>query len=392
MSLNKTILFYDFDVTGHHAEYVNHILATVKNSTTPHSYVFLLNEKFKKKLKVNSKNVQYIFFNTSEFLKEKSLLIRTKKELEFIQKEAKENQVSDIFLLNIDPYQIALVWQKNQLSFRYYGILFSPPTRIQTPDNAQFLSKWKQIFRKKRKEQQLNFCVKNLNGGKIFVLNDEKVVSILNSKIQTQNEAFRYLPDPIQQTQGEVKQDLRKKFGISRKTTVLLAFGSIIPRKNLQRCIRALASLPESKPYCLLIAGKGNPNYIADLQKEYDENSTCRHQLIIENTFLSESEIPNYFSIADVVLMPYINFYGSSGVLGHAMRFGKPVIAPKVGLIADLVRRYDLGLTVNPLSQKAIESALIKSENLTIGKAYTDFYHSHSPDAFAKTILETLSE
>lgn len=392
MSLNKTILFYDFDVTGHHAEYVNHILGTIKNSTSPNSYVFLLNEKFKEKLNVNSKNVKYVFFNTSDFLIEKSLLFRTKKELEFIQKKAKENQVSDIFLFNIDPYQVSLVWRKNHDSFRYHGILFSPPTRIQTPANAQFLSRWKQIFRKKRKEQQLKFCVKNLNGGKIFVLNDEKVVSILNSKIQTQTEAFRYLPDPIQQTQGEVKQDLRKKFGISSETTVLLAFGSIIPRKNLQRCIRALTNLPENKPYCLLIAGKGKPNYVADLQKEYDENTTCKHQLIIANIFLSEAEIPDYFSAANVVLMPYINFYGSSGVLGHAMRFGKPVIAPEVGLIADLVRRYDLGLTVNPLSQKAIESALIKSKNLTIGKAYAEFYHSHSPDAFAKTILETLSE
>jgi len=392
MNPNKTYLFYDFDVTGHHVEYVNHLPTVINQDNSSASFIFLLNEKFKEKLNEISENIRYIFFNTANFSKEKSLIHRTRKELEFIQREAKENQVSDIFLFNIDPYQVALAWQKNRADFKYHGILFSPPTRIQTPENVNIFTKWKQILRKKRKEQQLKICVRNLNGGKIFVLNDEKVVSILNQKSNSKESPFRYLPDPILQTRGELKQDLRKKYGITADTTVLLAFGSIIPRKNLERCINALANLPKDKPFCLLIAGKGKPEYVTTLQGNYDNKRSRRHQLIIENDFLSESEIPDYFSAADVVLMPYINFYGSSGVLGHAMRFAKPVIAPEVGLIADLVRRYDLGLTVNPLSQDSIESALLKSKNLTIGKAYTDFYHSHSPRAFARTILDTVSQ
>ena len=392
MDSKQHILFYDFDATGHHFEYILYLIKEVQKYKNTASFSFLLNDEFALKLsKIYTDNISIIYFDVTPFRKKKSLIKRTRKELTHLNQVVNQYKVTDVFFLALDPYQIAIGLNKTARKINYHGILFSPYPRIQTPENTGFIANLKQKLRKKRKELQLNFCVKNQNQGKAFVLNDETTVQTLNRDFSKKKQPFRYLPDPILQTKGEMTKDLREIYNIDKDLTILLAFGSIIKRKNLERCIKAVNSITGTQKYCLLIAGKGNKEYTDSLLKLHSSfKNTSNASLIIKNEFLSDKEIPDFFTAADVVLMPYINFYGSSGVLGHAMRFGKPVIAAEVGLIADLVRRYELGITINPLSQQAIARAILKSNDFQIGDTFSQFYKSHSPQNFAKTIIETV--
>ncbi len=45
----------------------------------------------------------------------------------------------------------------------------------------------------------------------------------------------------------------------------------------------------------------------------------------------------SYFEQTDYFLIPYKNVESSSGILGHAIAAGKPVIATDKGLIGDFV-------------------------------------------------------
>ena len=55
---------------------------------------------------------------------------------------------------------------------------------------------------------------------------------------------------------------------------------------------------------------------------------------------------------------PILVFFGSSGILGHACRLEKPMIACEEGLLGELVRELEVGLTVNPRDSGALANCL----------------------------------
>ena len=94
--------------------------------------------------------------------------------------------------------------------------------------------------------------------------------------------------------------------------------------------------------------------------------------------------------------MPYINFFGSSSVLGHAARHKKLVLAPNKGIINHLVQQYGLGVTCEPSSPLSIyqsmEVLIQKETALKLKAQFEDFLAGRTPIIFAKTLLELESE
>jgi glycosyltransferase involved in cell wall biosynthesis len=60
--------------------------------------------------------------------------------------------------------------------------------------------------------------------------------------------------------------------------------------------------------------------------------------------YVSDQEEELSFAATDVVLLPYLQHFGSSGVLSRAAAAGKMVIASDEGLIARRIRAHELGL------------------------------------------------
>ena len=87
------------------------------------------------------------------------------------------------------------------------------------------------------------------------------------------------------------------------------------------------------------------------------------------NRYLSEKEERFSFCSADVVLLPYIHHYGSSGVLSRAAAAGKMVIASDEGLLAKRIREHCLGFlfqteNIHELQQCMTEAVLLNNEGL----------------------------
>ena len=78
----------------------------------------------------------------------------------------------------------------------------------------------------------------------------------------------------------------------------------------------------------------------------------------VEDRFVDFSEMNAELMAADCVLAPYLGFFGSSGALGHACRTEKPMIACEEGLLGELVRELEVGLTVNPKDSDALANCL----------------------------------
>jgi len=57
--------------------------------------------------------------------------------------------------------------------------------------------------------------------------------------------------------------------------------------------------------------------------------------------------IEYFFKSVSHLVLPYRNFFGSSGVMLQALNFGIPILAPENGIIGYRIKKYQLGITYN---------------------------------------------
>jgi glycosyltransferase involved in cell wall biosynthesis len=147
----------------------------------------------------------------------------------------------------------------------------------------------------------------------------------------------------------------RARYGIPKDNVVFLAFGHVTDRKNLNLAIRALASVPRAT---LLIVGQVVSSrdrpiaYYRSLATEMGVSGRVH----IDDRFIPDSEIADFFEACDVVLLAYRrDFVSKSGVLNVAANWDKPILASSgAGSIAEIATQYELGAVVKPDSVEAM--------------------------------------
>ena len=152
--------------------------------------------------------------------------------------------------------------------------------------------------------------------------------------------------------------DLRRRFDIPPDCFVLLSFGVIADRKNLELLIEAIARIPGT---ALVIAGE-------DVSGSQKPSSVYRAEAArlgvsdrvhFDCRYIEETEISAYFSGADAIALTYKReFVSQSGVLQLAALWDKPILASGgPGPLKDAVES-GLGLFVEPDSTDAIVAGL----------------------------------
>ena len=150
---------------------------------------------------------------------------------------------------------------------------------------------------------------------------------------------------------------LFKKYGKNRsknEENCILFFGHITENKGVEYLMRAVPIISKEIPDIkIIIAGKGDfskySKYIMDISK-----------FEIYNEYIQNERVPELFSRAKIVVLPYIAHRGHSGVLTVAFSFGKPVVVTNVGSLPELVKNGKEGLVVPPRDPKALADAIIK--------------------------------
>lgn len=375
--MNTTkLLIYDREITGHHKEFIDHIVDFYKEKELKNEIIFLLHPDFEKEY-AHLKYAKTRFYYLKEIgeiknWKSSSVIQKSLHEWNIIKALQKKEAFNEILFMNLAPYQY-IIGRKffSNLELTVSGILFSPLSRFR-PEHYSWREKLKIELIKQRKTLQLRWMLRNKKVKNVFILNDDQTVNQLNTKLSA-GKIFKYLPDPVYSS--SLKEYVDQKIneiegleGIDEKAVIYLVFGAIDRRKNIENIIEAFKKLEtHDKNMVLLICGESRDvEYGKELLEKINDSlrtSVKNKKMFFLHRYFSEIEMETVFRNASAILIPYIDFFYSSGVLGHAAKHNKPVVASYGGLIAEQVIKYKLGLLVNPTNPDQIADAMFNVLN-----------------------------
>lgn len=208
---------------------------------------------------------------------------------------------------------------------------------------------------------------------------------VLKELVKIQPRAhYVFVPHPLYENFGEriEKAKARETLQIEQNRKVLLFFGFIREYKGLDILLQAFSLLPEE--YYLIIAGE--PYVTFERYQEMIEKLNIGQRVKLFVRYISDTEVPLFFSAADVCILPYKSAT-QSGIVGIAYHFDLPVIATDVGGLAEMIEPYGAGIVVKEPEPKMIANAIshffeAPIEGYTIGikkyksKANWDYFAS----------------
>ena len=145
---------------------------------------------------------------------------------------------------------------------------------------------------------------------------------------------------------------------------VLLCFGIARPYKGLQYAIQAVARLKEvGQTYHLLVAGEIWEDKQLYIDLIHELNLT--NQVTLEDRYVPNEEIGNYFSAADVFLAPYVDGTQSAAIK-LALGYGVPIVASDI-LADDMLTQSSRAFFVPPRDVTALSQAIESAASIKSG-------------------------
>ena len=156
-------------------------------------------------------------------------------------------------------------------------------------------------------------------------------------------------------------ESARKELNIPLGKKVILFFGFIRDYKGLDLLIESLKYLDDN--FVLLVAGEVYGDF-----KKYDElidKNNLRDKINLHIRYIPETEIPVFFSAADVCVLPYRSAT-QSGIVGIAYHFDLPVIVTNTGGLAEMVEENKTGLIIKSINAEETAKTISRyfDENL----------------------------
>jgi glycosyltransferase involved in cell wall biosynthesis len=158
--------------------------------------------------------------------------------------------------------------------------------------------------------------------------------------------------------QAVARDEARWWLGLPLEAPVLLFFGFVREYKGLRYLLEAMpAVLSELAGVRLLVVGE----FWQDKQSylEQIERLGIGQSVTIVDRYVSNEEIPVYFSAADVAVLPYTHVT-QSAVAQLAFGFGVPVITTRVGGLPETVTDGQTGLLVEPADSLSLAQAVVQ--------------------------------
>lgn len=198
-----------------------------------------------------------------------------------------------------------------------------------------------------------------------------------------------YRFEPGRKTPGVVRQQL----SIPPHAPVLLSFGLVRDRKNLDLTVRALKQLPE---WFLVVAGQEERNgqkpiaYYQGLAETEGVAGRCRWLA----GFIPESEVGDLFGVADLVPVTYERgFRSASGVLNVAVGYRRPCVASSgPSNLQSVVNQYKLGVWVEPDSVEALVQGVRRWRKEPPAPEWERYEAEHSWTRNAQLVIERMFE
>lgn len=158
-----------------------------------------------------------------------------------------------------------------------------------------------------------------------------------------------YYPNSINRSSA------RKRLDLTEAEFVFLFVGLCAPYKNVVGLVEALNQL--RAPATLVIAGAfQTPGYELIVRAATQRS---RQKIHIHSGYIPDEELQVYLNASDVVVAPYLDVL-TSGTAMLALSFGRPVIAPAMGFLKDVIVD-GCGVLYRPSDEDALRDALHRS-------------------------------
>lgn len=199
-----------------------------------------------------------------------------------------------------------------------------------------------------------------LHRGDAFIVHSEQDRQHLSVILPGATIAKMRLPtytDVARQGQQTNTAAVRAEFNIPPDVPVLLFFGFVRPYKGLEYLLQAMPLVLQKQRVHLLVVGEfWTP---VEFYEGYAAEVGISHALTFVNRYVPNEELPRYFDLADVVVLPYVSAT-QSAVVQLAFGFGKPVITTRVGGLHEVVQDGVNGLIVAPQNETALAHAILR--------------------------------
>lgn len=350
----RKILFYDPYTTGHHSEYLAHPIHYLRDRDDLHAVIVcskkLINglrqyaDECGSKVKIDEiDEAMQLRIDTASNLWARGRADATCFAYS-IAKHCPDLAIS--FYINpMQPFLNAADFRRPAVRLR--GILFDPfPLQERL---SMGTSNLKARITRLRKTFQIRWIMRNPQLEKIFILNDAKIAKYFSGVGASASGRFDSIPDPIPlhlSCAPFVSSSALKDERVS-----MLFIGSINRRKGLTETFDALSLLPAELKSRVLLRIVGRFSSEALRLEVIGRIRALRAEgfmIDLNEGWVSDEQFKQEVCDSSLVLAPYVGFHGSSGVIGHAAFFRKPLLATSGGLIGEIVRKSGIGRVIDP--------------------------------------------
>lgn len=332
-------------------EYIHHIYMGMV-SHSDNEYVIVVPEEFKEKRNnyewPHCNHIRFDYIPSDKAINANigGMLSQSWKKTSLLSKYVKKYKPSKVFLITLISY---IPFLQFIISSRYkiVAILYKI-----------YLYEWKEYSTCRKILELLKYKTIVWGGcvNTVLVLNDRSAATYLNKIYHT--EKFRYLADPYNNIYYKPR-DVRRELNIPVNNKVFLHFGGLQGRKGTIKILEAIELIPlqEAKAMTFLFAGK----VYEDIRiKFYEQKKKIdkRSQVLLFDDYCTKEFLADLCYSCDYILIPYQVTAQSSGLLGYAAHYGKPVIGPSSGLIGKMIRKYNLGVMLKSVSPENIAGSI----------------------------------
>ena len=376
----KCTLIHSMSIGGHQLEYLHHLyIGAIKRPTE--KFVFLVPPKFHEDSEAlnwpTADNIIIVTAGTEETPSSNcSLLKKGLINSLTIRRYVKRYQVTDVIVITMMEYMPYLPLLVRNV--RFSGIVY----RI-------YLYEWKEESIKHRIEDAFKYWI--MSRCKVFhhvyMCNDSTSANCLNRLFKTNK--YLMMPDPVASLSNYQGKNLREELKIESSKIILLHPGGMSEYKNTLGILKAINMLDKESCQRLvfIFAGSVNDSIKEEFFKLYKE-ACLKVKIFLFEGFMSFERLADLFVTCDYVLIPYTVKGQSSGIVGHAAFYGKPVIVMEGGVIGKMVRKWRLGELISRSSDNSLYQFLFDLKNKPIyntdGNGYAE---SHTVEMFNQTIL-----
>ncbi|OJV20421.1 MAG: glycosyl transferase [Bacteroidetes bacterium 41-46] len=263
-------------------------------------------------------------------------------------------------------------WQPDLLVMRYWMSWFAPSLGYvakQMGPSTKIISILDNVIPHEPKIFDKPFTKYFLGASDAFIVLSDSVGDDL--KNLKPNARFISTPHPLYNHFGHKMEmsEARRLLGIHPDKKTILFFGLIREYKGLDILLKAFANLDDT--YELVIAGEPYGSFTEYLS--IIDSSPNRERIKLFTRYISDKEVPLFFSVADVCVLPYRSAT-QSGISAISYHFGLPMITTDVGGLKEAIENPGTGVVVE------------RPDEVLISNAIKEFFASGRREHYVKNI------